>query len=233
MARQSELNRSGRVRRGKAVSSRFRASPQPSGEGQDWERVMHTKLTQWRYMHLVALDELSHSEKKACAELAELGTVLETSVQKVHALEATAVDARAKRAKESFEQRATPALARLELALRGCSHAHDQVCNALLTALRRLSTLSFQQSSGTQVARELAKFREVAAAFVKAADDSGVYNTVRVADALDELAKVVMIMERDALANAATNVAAASDAVDNERERTADAIVRTANSATA
>ena len=220
------MSKSGRLRRAtKPVASRFRGED-VSSEGADWERVMHTKLAQWRYMHLVALDEFSLAEQAACKELEILSTKQEECVLQLHALEAAVKEARVIRAKESFTKRAAPAISRLENALKGAKHDHQVVCRALVASLRRMQVDGLRVESSAALARELARFRETAASFTDAADAVGVYDAMKVADALDELSKVVMTMERDALASAADAVVNAVDGVDGERTARAAVITQ-------
>jgi len=50
-------------------------------------RLMHTKMAQWRYMHLVQLDELSSAGGAACSEVVNLAQILEAKTAAQHELE--------------------------------------------------------------------------------------------------------------------------------------------------
>lgn len=178
---------------------------------------MHTKLTQWRYMHLVALDELATAERAACAQISDLAAVLEAAAGRLHGLECTLADARAARAEEDFGQRAAPALARLRLALASAAPAHDEVCAALVGALRRLRAPPGAVGAPEQLPGRLVAFKDAADAFVDAARRGGVPDADAAAAALAQLERVAVAMQTDALAAAAKNVADAADAIDSER----------------
>lgn len=223
----------GRGRRGatKVVPSRFRGGGgggeggSGSAEGQDWERVMHTKLTQWRYMHLVALDELSTAERGACAQIADLAAVQEASASRLHNMGCVLADARAARADEQFAQRAGPALARLRLALAAATPAHDEVCSALVAALRRLRVPTGAVGAPERLPARLHAFRGAADAFVEAARRANVPDATGAAAALAQLERVAVSMQQDALAAAAKHVADAADAIDNERASRAASVL--------
>lgn len=216
------------------VTSRYRGASSAEGnqtaDNQDWERVMHTKLAQWRFMHLVALDELSSAERAAVAEISKLSASLELDTTKLHALECKLARARAIQTSESFSERAAPALQKLQSGLASAAPAHDQVCTALVTALRRLRTSSAGTDTGSlgapeKLAAALDAYRDAADAFVNSARKANVPDPVAAAQALTQLEKVAISMQQDALANAAKQVANATDAMDEERASRATAVL--------
>ena len=213
----------------KPVSSRFRGGPSETsnivGDGQDWERVMHTKLAQWRYMHLVALDELGSAERAAGAEISTLATKLEEHTTRLHALECLLTRARAHKAHEHFCERAQPALELLESGLNKAAPAHTDVCTALVTALRRLRTPAGAVGEPEKLPSALRAFRNAADNFVESARNANVPDAAAAAQALTQLEKVAVTMQQDALSNAAKQVAAAADAMDEERAKRATDIM--------
>ncbi len=221
----------------KPVASRFRGGPSDiastGSDGQDWERVMHTKLAQWRYMHLVALDELGSAERAACAEITSLAAILEEHTTRLHALECLLTRARAHKASEHFYDRARPALDLLESGLNSAAPAHDDVCTALITALRRLRTPVGAVGEPEKLPAALRAFRNAADGFVESARKANVPDAGVAAQALTQLEKVAVTMQQDALSNAAKQVAAAADAMDEERTKLAtDVLVKEKQSST-
>lgn len=212
----------------KPVASRFRGDAGGSsggtggggsaGDSQDWERVMHTKLAQWRYMHLVALDELSSAEGAACSEISNLAKILEAQTCTLHGLELQLTKLRAVRQKDHFITRARPALQLLETSLNNDSNTNNEVCEELVLGLRKLRVPPGAIGEPEKLPGVLRRFRACADAFVETAKKNHrIADSEAAASALTQLEKVAIGLQQDALTNAAKQVADAADAMDAER----------------
>lgn len=177
-----------------------------------WLRVMETKENQWRFLHMLALHEMSVHEREACAQLDALSTRLDELLVACDQTDRVVRRCRAHRFRQRIVRVASKPIQQAAAHL--SSARYLSAANDFVDAHSALPT---DANVGDLVA-EIDRFRQQAERFRRSAADAGVLQLTTLADTLENLASTVTT-EATAVVDAANQVNEAAKNAETARSK--------------
>lgn len=160
--------------------------PQHTREGDPhWLRVMETKENQWRFLHTLALHEMSTREREACSQLDSLSERLDELLTACDRTDRVVRRCRAHRFRQHVARVATKPVQQAAAYLSAARYI--SVANDLAIAENAIPV----RTNATSVVEEITRFRKQAELFRRSAADVGIVQLISLAEVLEKLASTV------------------------------------------